>query len=147
MDSPQDLRCPETRRADRKRGKKDEKTAAEKPEGTECGNQIYPAVFFVITSLPESICAEKVLEFYRLRWQVELVFKRLKSILGLGSLPVKTEEAAETWIDGKMMVALLIEKYLGDIDFSPSGRTAEKEEPVEGDETGVPAFSGHDISR
>lgn len=103
--------------------------------------------FFVITSLPESICAEKVLEFYRLRWQVELVFKRLKSILGLGSLPVKTEEAAETWIDGKMMVALLIEKYLGDIDFSPSGRTAEKQESVEGDETGVPAFSGHDISR
>lgn len=103
--------------------------------------------FFVITSLPESIRAEKVLEFYRLRWQVELVFKRLKSILGLGSLPVKTEEASETWIDGKMMVALLIEKYLGDIDFSPSGGTSEKEESVEGDEIGVSTFFGHDISR
>ena len=39
---------------------------------------------FVITSLPASVSAEKVLEFYRLRWQVELVFKRYKSLLGLG---------------------------------------------------------------
>ncbi|KAI4450293.1 hypothetical protein C823_004826 [Eubacterium plexicaudatum ASF492] len=41
---------------------------------------------FVITSLPASVCAEKVLEFYRLRWQVELVFKRYKSLLGLGNI-------------------------------------------------------------
>ena len=75
---------------------------------------------FVITSLPLSVSAEKVLEFYRLRWQVELVFKRYKSLLGLGNIPTKTKESSEVWLNGKMFLALLVEKYLGDIDFSPS---------------------------
>ncbi len=75
---------------------------------------------FVVTSLPASVSAEKILEFYRLRWQVELVFKRYKSLLGLGNIPTKTKESSEVWLNGKMFLALLIEKYLGDIDFSPS---------------------------
>ncbi len=75
---------------------------------------------FVITSLPSEISAEQILSCYRLRWQVELVFKRLKSLLGLGSIPTKTKEAGETWINGKILLSLLTEKYLGDIDFSPS---------------------------
>ena len=50
---------------------------------------------FVITSLPAEI-----LSCYRLRCQVELVFKRLKSLLQLGSIPTKTEEAGEVWING-----------------------------------------------
>ena len=80
---------------------------------------------FVITSLPSSISAEKVLKFYRLRWQVELVFKRYKSLLGLGNIPTKTKESSEVWLNGKMFLALLIEKYLGDIDLSPSPRLSE----------------------
>ena len=52
---------------------------------------------FVITSLPSSVPAEKVLEFYRLRWQAELVFKRYKSLLGLGNIPTKTKESSEVW--------------------------------------------------
>ena len=75
---------------------------------------------FVITSLPSEISADQILSCYRLRWQVELVFKRLKSLLGLGSIPTKTKEAGETWINGKILLSLLTEKYLGDIDFSPS---------------------------
>ena len=52
---------------------------------------------FIITSLPSSVSPEKVLEFYRLRWQVELVFKRYKSLLGLGNIPTKTKESSEVW--------------------------------------------------
>lgn len=52
---------------------------------------------FLITSLPASVSAEKVLSFYRLRWQVELVFKRYKSLLGLGNIPTKTKESSEVW--------------------------------------------------
>ncbi len=90
---------------------------------------------FVITSLPAEISAAEILSCYRLRWQVELVFKRLKSLLQLGSIPTKTEEAGEVWINGKILLSLLTEKYLGDIDFSPSWSIRRKPEHMEGDET------------
>ena len=102
---------------------------------------------FVITSLPSSVPAEKVLEFYRLRWQVELVFKRYKSLLGLGNIPTKTKESSEVWLNGKMFLALLIEKYLGDIDFSPSWNIRAKSECVERDEIGILLDLYHAASR
>lgn len=92
---------------------------------------------FVITSLPAEISAAEVLSCYRLRWQVELVFKRLKSLLKLGSIPTKTEEAGEAWINGKILLSLLTEKYLGDIDFSPSWNIRREPESMEGDEAGI----------
>lgn len=102
---------------------------------------------FVITSLPASVPAEKVLEFYRLRWQVELVFKRYKSLLGLGNIPTKTKESSEVWLNGKMFLALLIEKYLGDIDFSPSWDIRKESEPMEGNEAGILFNLYNDTSR
>lgn len=92
---------------------------------------------FVAASLPALVSAEKVLEFYRLRWQAELIFKRYKSLLGLGNIPAKTKESSEVWLNGKMFLALLIEKYLGDIDFSPSWNIRTEPECVERDEIGV----------
>ena len=79
---------------------------------------------FVITSLPAEIYAVEILFCYRLRWQVELVFKRLKSLLQLGSIPTKTEEAGEVWINGKILLSLLAEKYLGILIFPPLGTSA-----------------------
>lgn len=102
---------------------------------------------FVITSLPASISAEKVLDFYRLRWQVELVFKRYKSLLGFGNVPTKTKESSEVWLNGKMFLALLIEKYLGDIDFSPSWNIRTEPEHMEGDEIGMFFDPYHATSR
>ena len=75
---------------------------------------------FVVTSLTAEIPAEEILACCRLRWQVELLFKRLKSLLQLGNIPTKTKESGEVWINGKILLSLLTEKYLGDIDFSPS---------------------------
>lgn len=68
--------------------------------------------------MSESFSAEDILKLYRFRWQVEMVFKRYKSILGLESIPTKTKDATEAWLDGKMLLALLIEKFLGSVDFS-----------------------------
>ena len=92
---------------------------------------------FVITSLPAEISAAEILSCYRLRWQAELVFKRLKSLLQSGSIPAKTEEAGEAWINGKILLSLLTEKYLGDIDFSPSWNIRSQSECMEGDEAGI----------
>lgn len=91
----------------------------------------------VITSLPPEISAAQVLSCYHPHWQVELVFKRLKSLLALGSIPTKTKEASETWINGKILLSLLTEKYLGDIDFSPSGNIRTEQECMERNKTGI----------
>jgi hypothetical protein len=63
---------------------------------------------FVATSLARDVMApEEVMSLYRMRWQVELAFKRLKSILGLGHLPKTDPDSAKAWLHGKMVVALL----------------------------------------
>lgn len=64
---------------------------------------------FVFTTLDQSIPAETVLTIYRARWQIELTFKRLKSLLGLGHLHNKNSESAKAWLYGKLLAACLIE--------------------------------------
>jgi hypothetical protein len=78
---------------------------------------------FVWTNLPRRVMsAVAALELYRLRWQIELAFKRMKSILGLGQLPKSTDASARAWIHGKLLVALLIERLLHAADaVSPWG--------------------------
>jgi len=64
--------------------------------------------FYVVTSLNEKrITAEQILSLYKFRWQIELAFKRLKSILGLGHLPKIDPESAIAWLHGKLAVAML----------------------------------------
>ncbi len=65
--------------------------------------------YFVLgTSLKaDTFSAERILELYRLRWQVELAFKRLKSIMQLGQLPKTDPESCRAWLYGKMLYALL----------------------------------------
>jgi len=82
---------------------------------------------FVWTSLPEEdYPAESVLELYRLRWQIELTFKRMKSLLGLGQLPKHNDESARAWLHGKLFVALLVERLIEEASvFSPWGYALE----------------------
>jgi len=68
--------------------------------------------FMLWTTLPQTISAAQVLAFYRLRWQIELVFKRMKSILGLGHLPKTDPQSAQAWLAGKLFVGLLVERML-----------------------------------
>lgn len=91
--------------------------------------------FFVATSLDEKYSAEEILALYRLRWQVEMVFKRFKSILNLGSMPTKTTASSEVWLNCKMLIALLIEKLMLSVDFSPC---EPREKLLEGDEDFIP---------
>ena len=72
----------------------------------------------VVTSLDETVTAEQVLAVYRLRWQAEIYFKRLKSILDFGELPKKKPENSMSWLNGKLLVALLIESVIAK-NFSP----------------------------
>jgi hypothetical protein len=63
-----------------------------------------------------------LLSVYQARWQVELVFKRLKSILGVDHLPKHDQDSCLAWLDGKMVVALLVERLYQEAEsFSPWG--------------------------
>jgi hypothetical protein len=74
------------------------------------------------TTLPPAISSIDILDTYRLRWQIELVFKRMKSIMGLGHLPKKDEGSAKAWLAGKLFVSLLVEKMIAYADsISPWG--------------------------
>lgn len=78
---------------------------------------------FVFTTLNSKvISAAKVLEMYRGRWQIELAFKRLKSLLELGSLPKKENQGAQAWIYGKLFAAMLVETLIKNAEsLSPWG--------------------------
>jgi Transposase DDE domain len=52
----------------------------------------------LLTSLPPEVSAAQVLAAYRLRWQAELAFRRLKGLLGLGRLPARGEALARSWL-------------------------------------------------
>jgi len=77
----------------------------------------------VWTSLPASeMTARQALSTYRHRWQLELVFKRAKSIMGLGQLPKYSDASSRAWLNGKLLVAMLVEKlWQYAEDFSPWG--------------------------
>jgi hypothetical protein len=76
----------------------------------------------LVTSLPASVPAAEVLAMYRWRWQVELAFKRLKSLLGFDRLPAKGEALARTWLLAHLILALLIEDEAQDfLELPPSG--------------------------
>lgn len=78
---------------------------------------------FVITSVERNrLSPEEILSLYRMRWQVELAFKRLKSILGLGHLPKMDPESSKAWLHGKMVVALMTNAIVDmGRSFSPWG--------------------------
>ena len=84
------------------------------------GRQVLPQTLefaryvIVFTTFPAAdFSSSEVLEWYRLRWQVELVFKRFKSLAELGHLPKHDDESAKAWLYGKLLVALLVEKLIG----------------------------------
>ena len=86
---------------------------------------------FVFTSLSESISARQVLEIYRLRWQIELAFKHLKGLIGLGHLKKHDAQAARSWLQGKLLVALLIARLIAQAErVSPWGYEICSREPT-----------------
>ena len=80
-------------------------------------------VFMLFTTLTADVApAQLVLDLYRFRWQIEIAFKRLKQILGIGHLPHKVPRIARSWILAKLVVALLLEKlHRNGSAFSPWG--------------------------
>lgn len=82
-------------------------------------NKVRPATIefakyiMVFTTLPSDLfTTQEILSWYRFRWQIELVFKRLKSLAGLGHLPKRHDASARAWLYGKLFLVLLSEKLI-----------------------------------
>jgi IS4 transposase len=79
---------------------------------------------FVFTTLAAAYDASNVMELYRARWQIELAFKRLKSLVQLGHLKKHDKIAARAWLQGKLLVAFLVDALLVTAErISPWGYT------------------------
>ena len=101
------------RRSKRKDSKKQQQTSAEALKMSE--------YVVVITALPAAISACDIIALYQLRWQVEIFFKRLKSIMDFGNVPLKREDSIHAWLNGKLLISLLIEQMLSEVSFPPCG--------------------------
>ena len=83
------------------------------------GSRVQPATLrfaecvIVFTTFPEPpFSAADVLEWYRLRWRVERVLERFRSLAQLGHVPKHDDDSAKAWLYGKLLVALLTEKLI-----------------------------------
>lgn len=69
------------------------------------------AYVVLFTTVPESrLDARRCLELYRLRWQIELLFKRWKSLCGFDRLPNYLDETITAWLYAKVLLALLMQR-------------------------------------
>ncbi|CAK0740837.1 transposase [Gammaproteobacteria bacterium] len=90
----------------------------------------YAGWVMVFTTVPVSVLSmEVILSVYRARWQVELVIKRLKSILDLDLLRARRDSIlGDVWLHGKLLYAMVIEKIArrkngGTLDSLSQART------------------------
>jgi hypothetical protein len=106
-----------TQKRMQRRAQRDQQSVSS--ESLECAEY-----FTVWSTLPAAVPTAQILELYRLRWQIEISFKRMKSILGLGHLPKKDPLSAQAWLEGKLFVGLLIERMIHTAEaISPWGYT------------------------
>jgi len=74
----------------------------------------------IVTSLAaEDFAAADVLALYRLRWRIELAFKRLKSLIGLKGPPGVDERSAKPYLLAHLLVILLLEPLVDGLEDSP----------------------------
>jgi hypothetical protein len=111
---------PEQAKAEQKRLLKEAKRRGKKPDPRSLEAAKY---ILLLTSLPATVFPPAdILAIYRLRWQIELAFKRFKSLAGLDMLPAKKPELARAWIYARLIVAIIAEQIAGQVpDSSPCG--------------------------
>lgn len=73
----------------------------------------------LLTSLAPEFSIERLSALYRLRWQIELAIKRMKSILHFDRLPAKDPGLVRTWFYAHLLLALLLDEKLAGLDAIP----------------------------
>jgi hypothetical protein len=100
-------------------------------------------VIWILTTLPRpQMPALGILGLYRVRWQIELLFKRLKSLLHLDTLPSREGPTAKSWMLARLIAAALAQRLVQPAGpLSPWGYalrdragSSEEKEPTAGNE-------------
>src|SRR6266849_4260910 len=80
------------------------------------------AKYVIVFTTRSSGSTADIARSYRMRWQIELVFKRPKSLAQLGHVPKHDDHSSRAWLYGKLLVTLLAQKVIRiGRDISPSG--------------------------
>jgi len=97
------------------------RTAARKGKTLDPRSLVAAEFMILATSLPKrGYSAKAVLAAYRLRWQIELAFKRLKSLLHIDHLPTRTERGSRSWLYAHLILALVCDDLSQDfLESSP----------------------------
>lgn len=85
------------------------------PRSQEAARYMIIATSLDATSYPSA----SILALYKMRWQIELAFKRLKSLLNLDRLPAKNPNLARAWLNAHLLLALLIDDMTQQLLDSP----------------------------
>jgi Transposase DDE domain len=95
--------------------------AAQREGSTISGETLVAAewVILVTTLSSDDFTAAAVGDLYRLRWRIEMAFKRLKSVIGLAGPPGKDPRTAKAWILAHLLMILLLEPHTSALEVSP----------------------------
>jgi len=70
-------------------------------------------VIWLLATVPDTQAGvDQLLLVYRLRWQIELFFKRLKSLLHLDALPSRQGPTAKAWMLARFLAAALAQELV-----------------------------------
>lgn len=81
----------------------------------------YAGYTSVLTNTPPELSCQSILDLYRFRWQIEMKFKNLKSVLHLGKVPTRSPELLKVYVLAKLLVAVVIERLISAESFFPWG--------------------------
>jgi IS4 transposase len=84
-----------------------------KEKGASASAESLEAAGFVVlftTALRDRLSAERCLEGYRVRWQIELQFKRWKSLCGFDMLPNQRDDTILAWLYAKVLLGALLDR-------------------------------------
>ena len=76
---------------------------------------------YIILCTNLKYATNNVFELYRNRWQVELIFKELKTVLSFGEVPSSNPDSIKAWFYGKLLIASLSLLLLNEGHFPPKG--------------------------
>jgi hypothetical protein len=88
--------------------------------------QLAAGYLMLVTTLPDSVSATTIVALYRTRWQIELAFKRLKSLGHIDMLPCRDQRLARVWLLAHLIAAVITDRTAAELAATPSPKPANR---------------------